>query len=132
MAFLLYDTYGFPLDVTRDMAEERGLRVDEAGFEAAMQRQRTQAREARADHGEETAVFKQILEAGTTVRVVRGLRWPREQIQFSTRMEGTQPGSSLPGTQSDRRSRGGPVSIFGETGQAYRGPDTDGHHERRL
>ncbi len=66
VAFLLYDTYGFPLDVTQDMAEEKGLRVDQAGFQAAMLRQRTQARAARADQGEEAAVFKQILESGTT------------------------------------------------------------------
>ncbi len=40
-AFKLHDTYGFPYDVTRDLAEERGLTVDEAGFEARMQQQRS-------------------------------------------------------------------------------------------
>lgn len=43
-AFKLHDTYGFPYDVTRDLAEERGLRVDEAGFEARMAKQREQSR----------------------------------------------------------------------------------------
>ena len=45
-AFRLYDTYGFPLDLTQDVARERGLDVDVAGFDAAMQRQRETARAA--------------------------------------------------------------------------------------
>jgi len=45
-AFRLYDTYGFPLDLTQDIARERGLTVDMAGFDAAMQRQRETARAA--------------------------------------------------------------------------------------
>ena len=45
-AFRLYDTYGFPLDLTADMCRERGVSVDETGFDAAMQRQREQARAA--------------------------------------------------------------------------------------
>ncbi|MCD4828180.1 MAG: alanine--tRNA ligase [Candidatus Cloacimonetes bacterium] len=45
-AFMLYDTFGFPLDLTRVMAEERGLRVDEAGFKVEMEKQRQRAREA--------------------------------------------------------------------------------------
>lgn len=43
-AFKLHDTYGFPLDLTADVCRERGVTVDEAGFNAAMQRQREQAR----------------------------------------------------------------------------------------
>jgi alanyl-tRNA synthetase len=45
-AFRLYDTFGFPLDLTADVCRERGVTVDEAGFESAMQRQREQARAA--------------------------------------------------------------------------------------
>jgi alanyl-tRNA synthetase len=45
-AFRLYDTYGFPLDLTADIARERGLAVDGAGFEAAMRQQRERARAA--------------------------------------------------------------------------------------
>ncbi|NLD70818.1 MAG: alanine--tRNA ligase [Limnobacter sp.] len=45
-AFRLYDTYGFPLDLTADVCRERGVSVDEAGFDAAMARQREQARAA--------------------------------------------------------------------------------------
>ncbi len=44
--FKLYDTFGFPLDLTADIARERGITVDFAGFEAAMQRQRERARAA--------------------------------------------------------------------------------------
>jgi len=46
VAFKLHDTYGFPLDLTNDVCRERGVAVDVAGFEAAMERQKTQARAA--------------------------------------------------------------------------------------
>ena len=45
-AFKLHDTFGFPLDLTADVCRERGVSVDEAGFQAAMARQREQARAA--------------------------------------------------------------------------------------
>ena len=45
-AFKLYDTYGFPLDLTRDVAKERGFTVDEEGFLAALEKQRERARAA--------------------------------------------------------------------------------------
>ncbi|QTN25620.1 alanine--tRNA ligase [Rhizobacter sp. AJA081-3] len=45
-AFKLHDTYGFPLDLTADVCRERGVTVDSAGFETAMNRQREQARAA--------------------------------------------------------------------------------------
>jgi alanyl-tRNA synthetase len=44
--FRLYDTYGFPLDLTADVARERGLTIDQAGFDAAMDAQRGRARAA--------------------------------------------------------------------------------------
>lgn len=46
LAFKLHDTYGFPLDLTADVCRERGVTVDDAGFNAAMNRQREQARAA--------------------------------------------------------------------------------------
>ncbi|HEY7907029.1 MAG TPA: alanine--tRNA ligase [Wenzhouxiangella sp.] len=46
IAFKLYDTYGFPVDLTRDIARERGLTIDEAGFDQAMETQRARARAA--------------------------------------------------------------------------------------
>lgn len=45
-AFRLYDTYGFPLDLTADVCRERNLKVDEIGFERAMEEQRRRARES--------------------------------------------------------------------------------------
>ncbi|WP_305406208.1 alanine--tRNA ligase [Photobacterium leiognathi] len=44
--FKLYDTYGFPADLTNDVARERGFSIDEEGFEAAMEEQRQRARDA--------------------------------------------------------------------------------------
>ena len=46
-AFRLYDTYGFPLDLTQEILEEKGFSIDEDGFTAAMEEQRTKARNAR-------------------------------------------------------------------------------------
>ncbi len=52
VAFRLYDTFGFPLDLTQDALREQGRPVDTAGFEAAMQEQRTRARAAWAGSGD--------------------------------------------------------------------------------
>lgn len=46
-AFMFYDTYGFPIDLTQDMAEENGMTVDAEGFEAAMARQREMSKKAK-------------------------------------------------------------------------------------
>jgi alanyl-tRNA synthetase len=54
-AFKLYDTYGFPLDLTQDAVRAKGLTVDLAGFDAAMTRQRDQAREAWSGSGQVAA-----------------------------------------------------------------------------
>ncbi|OJD63007.1 alanine--tRNA ligase [Bacillus sp. NH11B] len=48
-AFRLYDTYGFPIELTEEYAEEAGMTVDQAGFEAEMEKQRERARAARQD-----------------------------------------------------------------------------------
>jgi alanyl-tRNA synthetase len=52
-AFRLYDTYGFPIDLTQDALRERGLGVDLAGFDKAMARQRAEARAAWSGSGEQ-------------------------------------------------------------------------------
>src|SRR2546425_11768249 len=49
--FRLYDTFGFPVEMTRDIARERGLTIDEAGFARAMEAQRSRARAAQAFGG---------------------------------------------------------------------------------
>lgn len=51
--FRLHDTYGFPLDLATDIAEDRGYTIDREGFDAAMRRQREQARNAWAGSGEQ-------------------------------------------------------------------------------
>ena len=48
VVFYLYDTYGFPKDLTEDMAKDRGLSVDQAGFDRAMKKQREQSKQAHA------------------------------------------------------------------------------------
>ena len=52
VAFKLYDTYGFPLDLTQDILRGQELTLDSAGFDAAMERQRDAARKAWAGSGE--------------------------------------------------------------------------------
>ena len=51
-AFKLYDTYGFPIDLTVEMVEEEGMQVDRAGFDALMEEQRVRARKAREALGD--------------------------------------------------------------------------------
>lgn len=68
-AFRLYDTYGFPLDLTMEILEEQGYTVDEAGFSAAMEEQKKKARSARKETnymGAEETVYQQIDPAITT------------------------------------------------------------------
>ena len=68
-AFKLYDTYGFPLDLTKEILEEKGFDVDEAGFKAYMEEQRVQARNARKTTnymGADATVYDDIDAAVTT------------------------------------------------------------------
>jgi len=57
-AFTLYDTFGFPLDLTADVARERGVTVDEAGFDTAMNAQRERARAASQFKSGETLAYE--------------------------------------------------------------------------
>jgi len=64
--FALHDTYGFPFDLTLEMAAEQGLQVDEAGFRTLMQEQRNRAKadsQARRSRGGDTAAYRTLLEA---------------------------------------------------------------------
>ena len=80
--FKLYDTFGFPLDLTREIAEDAGVAIDEAGFQVQMKEQRERARKARLEQGgvgweedvlageafEETFVGYELLSAQTFVK----------------------------------------------------------------
>ncbi|MDX2479238.1 MAG: alanine--tRNA ligase [Desulfuromusa sp.] len=64
--FKLYDTYGFPVDLTADIVEKDGYSLDEAGFETCMEAQRAKARQHWKGSGEEavSAIYKQLVEKG--------------------------------------------------------------------
>jgi alanyl-tRNA synthetase len=68
--FLLHDTYGFPLELTQEIAAERGVEVDIAGFEAEMNEQRTRAKDARKSgrvDGDRVEAYREVMEThGTT------------------------------------------------------------------
>ncbi|ABW19206.1 alanine--tRNA ligase [Alkaliphilus oremlandii] len=61
-AFKLYDTYGFPFDLTKEILEEKGLSLDETGFESEMEKQRQRARDARI--GADTEGWKEDIFSG--------------------------------------------------------------------
>ena len=73
VAFRLHDTYGFPLELTLEVAEERGMSVDRAGFEAAMENQRRLGQQAAktgvpTDAESQRAAYKSLLDAGGPVQ----------------------------------------------------------------
>jgi alanyl-tRNA synthetase len=68
-AFTLHDTYGFPIDLTLEMASEAGLRVDEAGFQELMAEQRRRAKEdaqARKHAHTDLSIYKELVDRGPT------------------------------------------------------------------
>ncbi len=70
VVFRLYDTFGFPVDLTADIVRDQGIRLDEAGFEAEMEAQRDKARKAWKGSGDEAvaSVYRQLHEAGVSSR----------------------------------------------------------------
>jgi alanyl-tRNA synthetase len=66
--FKLYDTFGFPVDLTADIVEAEGFTLDEAGFEACMEKQRVKARENWKGSGEEglASIYKELRGTGIT------------------------------------------------------------------
>jgi alanyl-tRNA synthetase len=83
VAFLLHDTYGFPVEVTREVLAERGISLDEAGFEAAMRSQRERAREAVQGYDRVVAAF------GDQEIKSRFVGYEREQVE--TRIVALEP-----------------------------------------
>jgi alanyl-tRNA synthetase len=66
--FKLYDTYGFPIDIVRDVAERQGMDVDEPGFDALMKEQKTRSKAAWKGSGEKdvASIFQTLLERDVT------------------------------------------------------------------
>ncbi len=69
VVFKLYDTFGFPVDLTQDIARERGLTIDLEGFEKEMEKQREKSRKAWKGAGEEELqpLFREFVSGGLTV-----------------------------------------------------------------
>jgi alanyl-tRNA synthetase len=83
VAFMLHDTYGFPVEVTREVLADRGLSLDEAGFQAAMDAQRERAREAMQGYERVVAAFRDL-----DIRS-RFVGYEREQVE--TRIVAIEP-----------------------------------------
>ncbi len=116
VAFTLYDTYGFPLDLTQDVLRGQGRAVDLAGFEAAMARQREQARAAWAGSGE-AATDTVWFELRERVGATEFLGYDAE------RAEGQLAALVVDGKPVDREGGGARVSVianqtpfYGESG----------------
>ena len=92
VAFTLHDTYGFPVEVTRDVLAERGVSLDEAGYEAAMDAQRSRAREAAQGYDRTVAAF-----GGQEVRS-RFVGYERERVE--TRIVALEDSPETPGEVS--------------------------------
>jgi alanyl-tRNA synthetase len=91
VAFKLHDTYGFPIDVTKEVAAERGVAVDEAGFEDEMRQQRERARAARRSGALDestTARYREILELGGTTEFTG-----RQEYESKARVLAVVPGA---------------------------------------
>ncbi|HEV2091763.1 MAG TPA: alanine--tRNA ligase [Rubrobacter sp.] len=92
VAFTLHDTYGFPIEVTREVLAERGVSLDEAGYEAAMDAQRRRAREAAQGYDRVVAAF-----GGQEIRS-RFVGYERERVE--TRIVAYEDSPEAPGEVS--------------------------------
>jgi len=104
--FKLYDTYGFPVDIVRDVALEQGLTIDEKGFAAAMEEQRTLSK--KSWKGGSLAVMvsgvKKLVKAGHKTRFV-GYKTHRANSEIKGLVDSD-------GEAADRANEGEQVSIF--------------------
>ena len=116
VAFKLYDTYGFPLDLTQDALRARNLGVDLAGFETQMARQRLEARAAWAGSGDATSET-QWFAVRDTVGATEFLGYAAERVEAKV------VGLYLDGTAVEAANEGSRVSVilnqtpfYGESG----------------
>jgi alanyl-tRNA synthetase len=89
VAFTLHDTYGFPIDVTREMLAQLGVSLDEAGFETAMKEQRERARGALQGHERIVAAFRDL-----DIKS-RFVGYEREQVETTVLAVEEAPGGEL-------------------------------------
>ena len=102
-AFLLHDTYGFPFDLTLELAAEQGLGVDEQGFESLMDEQRTRARSAgRGGRDEERDRIRAFAEAGGPATAFTGY----ERLEQATAVGAVSSASDADGRGDEASGRG--------------------------
>jgi alanyl-tRNA synthetase len=116
-AFALYDTYGFPLDLTEDTAEEHGLTVDKHGFQQAMEEQRQRARAARHETGMVTQLQELYAKLGHKLGQTRFLGYQVERATANV------TALLVDGVQTNQAEEGDEVQImlnespfYGESG----------------
>jgi alanyl-tRNA synthetase len=130
-AFRLYDTYGFPLDLTQDALRTRGMSVDVAGFEAAMERQRAEARASWKGSGEiaEERIWYEIRE---TVGATEFLGYTSDTAEAQIKalvvdgrpVEDAEPGTQVAVITNQTPFYGESGGQIGDTGSIRRGPAT--------
>jgi alanyl-tRNA synthetase len=124
VAFTLHDTYGFPVEVTEEVLAERGIALDEAGFEEAMRLQRERARGALQGHERLVAAFRD--------REIKSrfVGYEREQVETTVLAVEEAPGSEA-ARRLHRRSCGEPVLRDGRRAGGGRGLDLFGTRTAR-
>ena len=121
VVFKLYDTFGFPVDLTADVARDDGFEIDEDGFDRAMEDQRQRARSAWAGSGEEEVpeVYKRIVCPGASGRNSPGTtRWKRttpspQSSRTARKSTSSQPKPILKSSQRPRPFTGNPAGRSG-------------------
>jgi alanyl-tRNA synthetase len=128
-AFRLYDTYGFPLDLTEDALRARGMTVDKAGFETAMARQRAEARASWKGSGE-IAEGRIWFELRETLGATEFLGYDVDRAEGQVRalvvngrpVERAEPGSEVMVVANQTPFYGESGGQIGDTGTIRRGP----------
>jgi alanyl-tRNA synthetase len=116
VAFRLYDTYGFPADLTADLCRERGVTLDSAGFEKEMEKQRAQSRVSwkGGEIGATDAVAGELSRAGISVGFVGYERMESDARVVALFRQGARVASAAPGEEAEMVTDVTP--FYGESG----------------
>ena len=116
LAFRLYDTYGFPADLTADLCRERGVALDSAGFEKEMEKQRTQSRVSwkGGEIGTQDAVAGELSRAGISVDFVGYERMESDARVVAVFRQGARVASAASGEEAELVTDVTP--FYGESG----------------